>query len=64
MFHRVQLWNNGHVPNKKMRRKAMVNSFRHILRSKGFFWIAGQDKFMGLWTQSGRIIAIHPAAAI
>ena len=62
IFHRVHQWNQGVMKSEKQRHKTMVKSYGRILRSKGFVWIAGQDKYMGLWAQSGRLISIAPFA--
>jgi G3E family GTPase len=62
IFHRENQWNRGVVTKENQRHKTMVKSFGHILRSKGFVWIAGQDKYMGHWAQSGRLISIAPFA--
>lgn len=60
IFHRAFKWSQGNTPQEKKRYKKMIQQFGDILRSKGFCWIAGQDKYMGSWAQSGRIITIHP----
>ena len=33
--------------------------FNHVLRSKGFIWIAGKDMFMGGWSQAGIIVTVN-----
>ena len=32
--------------------------FKHVLRSKGFVWIKGRDKFMAGWSQAGIILTV------
>ncbi|MFM7749749.1 MAG: GTP-binding protein [Opitutaceae bacterium] len=36
----------------------MGSVFKHVLRSKGFLWIAGKDKFMGEWSHAGIILTV------
>lgn len=36
----------------------MNSVFKHVLRSKGFMWIAGKDKFMGDWSHAGIILTV------
>ena len=62
IFHRAHQWNQGVVSSEKQRHKKMIKSYGRIFRSKGFVWIAGQDKYMGHWAQSGRLVSIAPFA--
>lgn len=34
-----------------------------MLRSKGFFWLAGRDRVTGLWSQAGAVARFEPAGA-
>ncbi|GAX12148.1 hypothetical protein FisN_1Hu073 [Fistulifera solaris] len=38
----------------------MCGTYGHIIRSKGFCWIAGRDANIGGWAHSGRLVMIHP----
>lgn len=32
--------------------------FQHVLRSKGFMWVKGRDKFMAGWSQAGIVLTV------
>ncbi|WP_367136811.1 MULTISPECIES: GTP-binding protein [Streptomyces] len=38
-------------------------SYGQVLRSKGFFWLAGRDRVTGLWSQAGSVARFEPAGA-
>ncbi|GHF07485.1 GTP-binding protein [Streptomyces morookaense] len=38
-------------------------AYGHVLRSKGFFWLAGRDRVTGLWSQAGSVARFEPAGA-
>ncbi|MFD9206415.1 GTP-binding protein [Streptomyces sioyaensis] len=38
-------------------------SYGHILRSKGFFWLAGRPNVTGLWSQAGAVARFEPSGA-
>ncbi len=40
--------------------EVMRREFGHIIRSKGFCWIAGNDLYLGGWSHSGRLLVLHP----
>lgn len=42
--------------NKRL--EALKRSLGHIMRSKGYFWLAGRDKLMGEWSQAGSIAKV------
>ncbi|OKK03619.1 cobalamin biosynthesis protein [Streptomyces sp. CB03234] len=35
--------------------------FGRVLRSKGFFWLAGRDRVTGLWSQAGAVARFEPS---
>ncbi|GAQ67707.1 GTP-binding protein [Streptomyces scabiei] len=37
--------------------------FGHVLRSKGFFTLAGRPRVVGLWSQAGSVARFEPSAA-
>ncbi|MEU7168051.1 GTP-binding protein [Streptomyces morookaense] len=38
-------------------------AYGRVLRSKGFFWLAGRDRVTGLWSQAGSVARFEPAGA-
>ncbi|MFF4156708.1 GTP-binding protein [Streptomyces sp. NPDC001678] len=38
-------------------------AYGRVLRSKGFFWLAGRDRVTGLWSQAGAVARFEPAGA-
>ncbi|MFF6885988.1 GTP-binding protein [Streptomyces sp. NPDC012421] len=36
-------------------------AFGHVLRSKGFFWLAGRPRITGLWSQAGSVARFEPS---
>ncbi|MEU5418324.1 GTP-binding protein [Streptomyces sp. NPDC020667] len=38
-------------------------AYGQVLRSKGFFWLAGRDRVTGLWSQAGSVARFEPAGA-
>lgn len=36
-------------------------AYGQVLRSKGFFWLAGRDRVTGLWSQAGAVARFEPA---
>ncbi|GGU33296.1 GTP-binding protein [Streptomyces violascens] len=36
-------------------------AYGRILRSKGFFWLAGRDRVTGLWSQAGAVARFEPS---
>ncbi|MGW6600362.1 GTP-binding protein [Streptomyces sp. NPDC055036] len=36
-------------------------TFGHILRSKGFFWLASRPRITGLWSQAGSVARFEPS---
>lgn len=42
--------------NKRL--EAMKTRLGHVMRSKGYFWLAGRDKLMGEWSQAGSIAKV------
>ncbi|MCC9738289.1 GTP-binding protein [Streptomyces sp. MNU89] len=36
-------------------------AFGHILRSKGFFWLASRPRITGLWSQAGSVARFEPS---
>jgi G3E family GTPase len=49
-FHPGRLW-------KLLRRKGFTN---RLMRSKGFCWIATRPKWIGIWSQAGRVMELSP----
>ena len=48
-FHPGRLWDFIH------------GSWKGVLRSKGFFWLAPRMEVMGVWAQAGRVCSFEPA---
>lgn len=42
--------------NKRL--EEMKTRLGHVMRSKGYFWLAGRDKLMGEWSQAGSIAKV------
>uniref|UniRef100_A0AAU2V6K1 GTP-binding protein n=1 Tax=Streptomyces sp. NBC_00003 TaxID=2903608 RepID=A0AAU2V6K1_9ACTN len=36
-------------------------AYGQVLRSKGFFWLAGRDRVTGLWSQAGSVARFEPS---
>ncbi|KOU35369.1 GTP-binding protein [Streptomyces sp. WM6378] len=36
-------------------------TYGRVLRSKGFFWLAGRDRVTGLWSQAGAVARFEPS---
>ena len=60
IMHFSEDWNENQLENDEVQLATMESEFGHILRSKGFCWIAGRDEFQAAWAQSGRLLHIQP----
>ena len=60
IMHFSEDWNENQSKNDGVQLATMESEFGHILRSKGFCWIAGRDEFQAAWAQSGRLLSIQP----
>ncbi|MER5781961.1 GTP-binding protein [Streptomyces mobaraensis] len=55
-FHPERLW-------RFVTEELDSGAYGHVLRSKGFFRLAGRDRVTGLWSQAGAVARFEPAGA-
>ncbi|QIQ01077.1 GTP-binding protein [Streptomyces liangshanensis] len=55
-FHPGRLWDF-------VTRRLDSGDFGEVLRSKGFFWLAGRPHVTGLWSQAGSVARFEPSGA-